>query len=221
MSTVTRQPGESTGPRASAAAGRARDLSIEPGELSNLCDAAAADFTGWVGGDGAALDRLVHRMTPILWHIVRAYRLDQATAEDAVQTTWMALVRKADSIADPQAVVRWLCVTARREAWRAAGQHQRAEPHEDDVLDLRAAETEGPEAAVVRDHRDAALWAAVGRLTERCQRLLRIVAFSERPDYNGLSGTLGMPVGSIGPTRGRCLAKLRSLLGDAVDWRTT
>jgi len=56
------------------------------------------------------------------------------------------------------------------------------------------------------------LWAAIGRLSARCQELLRIIAFSPRPDYTAVAAALGMPVGSIGPTRGRCLAKLRAQL---------
>lgn len=188
--------------------------------LSRLCDEAAADFTAWRAGEAAALDRLVRALTPMLWHTVRAYRLDAASAEDVVQTTWLAFVRAADRVQEPQAIVRWLCVTARREAWRAARSAGRVDPVEDEVIDVRTPAGESTETTVVRNHRDEALWATVGRLPERCRRLLRVVAFSERPDYGLLSQELGMPVGSIGPTRGRCLAKLRALLGAAPDWRT-
>jgi RNA polymerase sigma factor (sigma-70 family) len=185
-----------------------------------MCDEAALDMVAWRDGDAAALDRLVRLLTPMLWHVVRAYRLDQASAEDVVQTTWLALVRHRDAVGDPQAVVRWLTVTARREAWRLAKAAQRVETTDDAVLDLRADGEEGPEATAVRRRRDEALWRAVAALPERCQRILRIVAFTERADYASLSTELGMPVGSIGPTRGRCLAKLRARLGAAGEWRT-
>lgn len=185
-----------------------------------LWDAAAADFVAWRGGEPEALDRLVRRVTPMLWHLARAYRLDQQTAEDVVQTTMVSLVRHAARIDDPQAVIRWLTVTARREAWRCARAAQRVDATEDTVLDLRIDAVDGPEVQVLRSHRDKALWRAVGQLTERCQRLLRTVAFSERPNYTRLSAELQMPVGSIGPTRGRCLEKLRSILGPDSDWRT-
>jgi len=62
------------------------------------------------------------------------------------------------------------------------------------------------------------LWRNVAKLPERCQQLLRVVAFAERPDYGALSVALGMPVGSIGPTRGRCLAKLRTMLSADPEW---
>ncbi len=190
-------------------------------EGSAVFDAAARDFAAWQSGDAEALDRLVRLLTPVLWHVVRAYRLDQQSAEDVVQATWVTLVRSTPAIQDPQAVVRWLTVTARREALRCARGAQRLEPVEDDVLDLRVSDLEGPESAVLRDHRDQALWRAVSQLNERCQRLLRIVAFAERPNYTRVSGELQMPVGSIGPTRSRCLDKLRTLLGSAKDWRLT
>jgi RNA polymerase sigma factor (sigma-70 family) len=188
--------------------------------LTRLCDEAAADFVAWRGGEAAALDRLVRAMTPMLWHTVRAYRVDAATAEDVVQATWLAFVRSASRVEEPQAVVRWLAVTARREAWRAARAAGRVDLVEEEALDLRLPAGESTETAVVRNHRDAALWAAVEQLSDRCRRLLRVVAFSDRPDYGLLSQELGMPVGSIGPTRGRCLDKLRALLGAAPDWRT-
>lgn len=198
------------------------DPAGDSGERSTpvpLWDQAAAGMVAWRQGDPGALDRLVRLLTPTLWQVVRAYRLDTATAEDAVQNTWLALVRHRDTVQDPQAVLRWLTVTARREAWRLAQTAERSRATDDTVLDLRPAVDEGPEAAVVRRRRDEALWRAVGDLPERCQRLLRVVAFTERADYSALSRDLGMPVGSIGPTRGRCLAKLRQLLG-AADWRT-
>jgi RNA polymerase sigma factor (sigma-70 family) len=187
---------------------------------NRLCDQAAADFGAWRDGESAALDRLVRALTPMLWHTVRAYRLDAATAEDVVQTTWLAFVRSADRVEEPQALVRWLAVTARREAWRTARATGRVEVVDDEVIDVRLPAGESTEEVVVRSHRDEALWAAVGRLDDRCRRLLRVVAFSERPDYGLLSTELGMPVGSIGPTRGRCLDKLKALLGAAPDWRT-
>jgi RNA polymerase sigma factor (sigma-70 family) len=183
----------------------------------DLFHRAGLEFLAWQSGDRAALDRLVRLVTPVLWHVARGYGLDQASAEDVVQSAWLALVRRRDTINEPQAVIRWLTVTTRREAWRTTRRQRRVDLADDQELD-RIGDEEGPELAAVRNLQVATLWEAVARLTERCQRLLRIVAFSERADYVGLSGELGMPVGSIGPTRGRCLAKLRALLGSALEW---
>jgi RNA polymerase sigma factor (sigma-70 family) len=184
-----------------------------------LWDAAARDFAAWRGGDAAALERLVRTLTPVLWHLARAYGLDRETAEDVVQTTWLALVRRADTLRDPQAVWRWATVTARREAWRMSRAGNRETVAEPPTLDAAAPAVPGPEGTVLADATARALWRQVGRLTDRCRRLLRVIAFDERPDYASLSAELGMPVGSIGPTRGRCLEKLRGLLVQDPEWR--
>ncbi|WP_230486870.1 RNA polymerase sigma factor [Nocardioides anomalus] len=175
---------------------------------------AAASFERWAGGDAVALDDLVRVMTPVLWHVVRSYRLSAEVAEDVVQTTWLALVRSRASVQDPAAVGGWLTTTARREAWKVARASGRALPVEDDELARRLPDEGSPESEVVRRDGDERLWGAVDRLPERCRQLLRVVAFEHRPDYTRIAADLGMPVGSIGPTRGRCLQKLRTLLED-------
>jgi RNA polymerase sigma factor (sigma-70 family) len=178
---------------------------------------ATDGFNRWVAGDPAGLDELVAAMTPVLWHVVRAYRLPETTAEDVVQTTWLALVNRRTSILDPVAVGGWLTTTARREAWRVAKAGNAATPVEDEELAPRLPRQRSAEDAVVQRDEGRRLWAAVDELPERCRRLLRIVAFENRPDYRQLATDLEMPVGSIGPTRGRCLAKLRVALMQAGE----
>lgn len=173
----------------------------------------AADlFELWRAGESRAMDDLVRLMTPTLWHIVRAYGLDRALAEDVVQTTWLTLVRRHESIHEPRAVSGWLTMCARREAWRVGKAHRRADATETETLEPHLPTQESAEHTAARDDESRRLWAGVARLDDRCQRLLRIVAFDERPDYARIAGDLGMPVGSIGPTRQRCLGKLRALL---------
>ncbi len=186
-----------------------RPATERPGEVWGQ---AAASFERWAGGDPVALDELVRVMTPVLWHVVRAYRLSTEVAEDAVQTTWLSLVRSRATIQDPAAVGGWLTTTARREAWKLAKAGGKALPVEDEELARRLPDEGSPEAEVVARDDDDRLWGAVDRLSERCRQLLRIVAFEHRPDYGRIAEDLGMPVGSIGPTRGRCLQKLRTLL---------
>jgi RNA polymerase sigma factor (sigma-70 family) len=180
-----------------------------PGEVWGQ---AASAFEQWTAGDAVALDELVRVMTPVLWHVVRAYRLTTELAEDVVQTTWLSLVKSRASIQEPAAVGGWLTTTARREAWKVAKATGRGIPVEDDELARRLPDEGSAEAEVVRRDGDERLWDAVERLSERCQALLRIVAFEHRPDYTTIAANLGMPVGSIGPTRGRCLKKLRTLI---------
>jgi RNA polymerase sigma factor (sigma-70 family) len=181
---------------------------------------AAALFVRWREGDRRAMDDLVRLMTPTLWHVARAYGLDHALAQDVVQTTWLTLVRRHESIHDAQAVSGWLTMCARREAWRVGKQHRKADPTETESLEPHLPVHESAEQTAAQDDESRRLWHAVGVLNERCQRLLRIVAFDDRPDYARIAQDLAMPVGSIGPTRQRCLAKLRALLeGDGMRGR--
>lgn len=182
--------------------------SVEP----TRWERAAALFLRWQGGDARAMDELVRLMTPLLWHVVRSYGLDAALAEDVVQTTWLTLVRRHETITEPQAVSGWLTMVARREAWRVGKLHRRADAVEAETLEPHLPTQESAEQTAATDDESRRLWLAVGALNDRCQRLLRIVAFEERPDYARIAEDLAMPIGSIGPTRQRCLAKLRALL---------
>jgi RNA polymerase sigma factor (sigma-70 family) len=158
------------------------------------------------------MDELVRLMTPVLWHVVRAYGLERTLAEDVVQTTWLQLVRGQGSIADSRAVSAWLTTTARREAWRVGKAQGRVDTTDTDDLDILLPEQQSAEEHATLSDEKRRLWSAVTRLAERCQRLLRVIAFDDRPDYTRLAADLAMPIGSIGPTRQRCLAKLRALL---------
>lgn len=180
---------------------------------------AADHCARWFAGDDTGLNDLVAVMTPVLWHVVRAYRLDADVAEDVIQSTWLSLVRNQASIREPAAVGSWLTTSARREAWRVTGRLARATPTDDEGLALRLPHQASAEELAVAQDSDARIWGALNRLDSRCQRLLRIVAFEHRPDYRAVAEEMNMPVGSVGPTRGRCLAKLKRLLVEegAVD----
>lgn len=188
----------------------------DPDGPATVWTISADHFGRWCDGDAAALDDLVRVMTPVLWHVVRSYRLPHDVAEDVIQTTWMALVRRRDAIVDGAAVGGWLTTTARREAWRVSKADSRATPTDDEEIAPHLPRQRSAEQAAVLNDEQERLWAAVRTLDDRCQRLLRIVAFEHRPDYGRVAEQLNMPVGSIGPTRGRCLAKLKSALAAAA-----
>ena len=176
-------------------------------------------FEAYRHGDEAAMAELVRVVTPLLWHTVRATRLDAATVEDVLQTTWIALVRNADSITEPAAVLQWLIVTSKREAWRVSRLQTRVRPEDLEQTTLvEQAATDQVEDDVVRGDTADRLWRHVESLPARCRTLLRVIAFADRPDYAGLAKSLGMPLGSIGPTRGRCLAKLKLALAADPAW---
>lgn len=199
-----------------------------------LFEQASQCFGDYRAGRREALDELVELLTPLLWHTVRSQGLERSAAEDAVQTVWLHLVSGADAIRDPTGVLAWLLTSARREAWRTAARMRadrtRSRPLDPEVapdgvpgqepprLHGDAASVPSPEREVLVRHDDAVLWSHVAALPQRCRQLLCVIAFAERPDYAAIAASLGLPVGSIGPTRGRCLAKLRVALAADPRW---
>lgn len=197
----------------------ARQEMTSPPETESLGDRAAAAVLGYREGRADAMRDFVREATPLLWRTVRAQGVPRETADDVVQQTWAALVSHVDSISEPKATLKWLLVTARRAAWdvvrKARADEQRRTALPDDDAETSATLPDpapGPEAEVLRNERDRLLWGALRELPARCQELLRLVSLADRPDYRSISAAIGMPVGSIGATRGRCLAKLRTLL---------
>nr|BFE29075.1 sigma-70 family RNA polymerase sigma factor [Actinomadura rugatobispora] len=156
-------------------------------------------------GNGAAWTRLVERYSRLLWSITRSYGLGTADAGDVVQTTWLRLVERIDQIQEPAAVGRWLVVTARRESLRTA---RRASAHRELIADdvLAAPVYTTPEERALARERLGQVAVALEALPRRCQVLLRLLAVA--PSYAELSAALEMPLGSIGPTRARCLDRL-------------
>jgi DNA-directed RNA polymerase specialized sigma24 family protein len=131
-----------------------------------------------------------------------------------------------DAIRESDAVLQWLLVAARRAAWESVRQ-RRAEVARRavvDELDREAPASAGgepaPDVQVLTSERDRTLWERYSLLPERCQELLKLISLADRPDYKHISEALDMPVGSIGATRGRCLAKLRTLLAGDDVWGT-
>ena len=173
-------------------------------------------IAGWLAaareGSEDALGQIVADLSPLLWQVARSAGLSSGDAEDVLQTVWMRMVAHLDDIHDSAALAGWLVTTAKREAWRVRATGRRLLPADADLLAELPDEGPGSEEQVILDDQRHRLWTAIGGLSARCQELLRIVAFASRPDYAAVAAALGMPVGSIGPTRGRCLAKLRALL---------
>ncbi len=169
-------------------------------------------------GSEDALGQIVTELSPLVWQVARAAGLGSSDAEDVLQTVWMRLVAHLNDIHDSAALTGWLVTTTRREAWRVRAAGRRLLPADQESFAGLPDDGPGAEEQVLLDDRQQVLWAAIGRLSKRCQALLRIVAFAPRPDYAAVAAELGMPVGSIGPTRGRCLAKLRALLASDPAW---
>jgi RNA polymerase sigma factor (sigma-70 family) len=186
----------------------------------SLAVRAANSFRAYRDGNASGMSTLVDEVTPLLWSVARQQGLSRQAAEDVVQNTWLKLVEHAGEIADPQSVLKWLITTTRRDSWATSSRGHREEPSSyADIRDLEPEQTApSPEATVLADADERLVWQHFASLPERCQSLLRVIAFAERPDYAAVARALGMPVGSIGPTRGRCLAKLRLALVADPRW---
>lgn len=161
-------------------------------------------------GDREAWGALVERYTSLLWSVARSFRLSEADAADVVQTTWLRLVEHLDRVDDPERLPGWLATTVRRECLRLV---RRASHESYGPLAEVADDGPAPDSGVLKDERDAVLWQAFAQLDDACRQLLRVLIADPPPAYAAVSAALDIPVGSIGPTRARCLGKLRRMAG--------
>ena len=161
-------------------------------------------------GDTEAWTELVERFAPLVWSVARAHRLRDADAADVSQTIWLRLVEHLDRLSDPDRLAGWLVVTTRHECLRALRWSQRVDLTAEPVVGVR---TDDVGRGIEERERAVALMAAVERLPSRCFLLVRLLLLDPPPAYEVISETLDMPIGSIGPTRARCLQRLREDLG--------
>ncbi|AGL17642.1 RNA polymerase sigma factor [Actinoplanes sp. N902-109] len=166
------------------------------------------------GGDAAAWASLTARYTGLLWSVARGLRMSEADAADAVQTTWLRLLENLDAVRDPQRLGGWLATTIRRECYAIRRRAARVRPGCPGAVDWDEliADDDPLDGELLRDERDAALWHAFGALKPQCQALLRVLMSDPAPSYAEVAAALDMAVGSIGPTRRRCLECLRERL---------
>jgi RNA polymerase sigma factor (sigma-70 family) len=180
-------------------------------------DRRARPYLAARAGDGAAQQSLVKELNEVLWRAARRTGLDRESASDVVQTAWLRLWHIDKELEQPRALTKWLLTTVSREAWKQIG-HMRREVVADPIDIQEDRSVEGIEDRLVGDVEREAVRRAFLAQSERCRRLLAFVAAVARPDYDIISDALGMKRGSIGPTRGRCLDKMRRTLLDDPSW---
>jgi RNA polymerase sigma factor (sigma-70 family) len=161
-------------------------------------------------GERSAWDALVDRFGQMVWSVARGYRLDEATAKDVTQTVWLKLIENIHSIEDPERLPGWLATTARREALRVARARERDVPS-DFEFDVDDPAPSLDEMLIAEEESRFAV-KAFKTLDGACRELLRLMTIDPPLSYEELSELTGRPIGSLGPTRARCLEKLRSAI---------
>jgi RNA polymerase sigma factor (sigma-70 family) len=162
-------------------------------------------------GEQQAWNAIVERYAPLIWSICRRYRLAGADADDAGQAVWLHLVDQLDNIRDPAALPGWLATTTRRECGRFVRAARKTQPaaYAPDVGTIPDEQAPMAEDELLVAERHAALREAFTRLPPRCQQLIALLIEDPPVPYAQISARLGIPAGSIGPCRARCLDKLR------------
>jgi len=164
-------------------------------------------------GDAEAWNALVEQFAGLVWHVIRGFRLSNAATEDVYQTTWLRLAEHLDRIRQPESLGGWLARTARNECLRAVKLGGREDLRDDLDLDLVDRTAAPVDRAVETEAANEILWRAFASLSQACQQLLRLLIAEPPLPYDRISELLGISIGSIGPTRARCLAKLRTSRG--------
>jgi RNA polymerase sigma factor (sigma-70 family) len=189
-------------------------------------DSSVGALVARVGdGDQDAWNELIERYIPLVWSICARHRLSRPDIDDVGQSVWLLLIENIGKLRDPEALPGWLSTTTRRECLRVlriARRHEHADlpPEEQMPVDPDAATIE---QEVIVAERNAALRAAFAELAPSCHELLSMLITDPPVPYADISDRLGVAVGSIGPTRARCLDRLRrsphltALLGDGAQ----
>jgi RNA polymerase sigma factor (sigma-70 family) len=175
-------------------------------------------------GDAAAWEALVTAYAGLVWSVARAHRLGAADAADIAQTTWEKFARSLGDLKEPERAGAWLATTARRESLRVLATRKRVLPT-GDLAWIGAARTEeSPEDMIIardetarREALAGEVWQALNLLGDNCQRLLRVLMAVPAPSYADAAAALGVPIGYLGPTRRRCLEKLRGLVSGLAE----
>lgn len=165
-------------------------------------------------GDRRAWEQLVDRHVSLIWAIARQFRLDDSDAADVTQTTWLRLLENLDRLTDPERVGAWLATTARRECLRTIARRKRVVVTEDVFLDRQDPGQPDVAAHLLVEEQRHEVRAALQTLPPRWRSLLELLSADPPIPYADIAAKLGIPVGSIGPTRARSLDRLRLLLAD-------
>jgi RNA polymerase sigma factor (sigma-70 family) len=176
----------------------------QPTDLRRLVERAAA-------GDRRAWDAIVDRFSPLVWRVARTHGLSDTDAADVFQATWLHLLEHVGDVQQPERLAGWLVTTTRREALRILRHNGRVRPVDEPALNI-ADPAEEAIAIILLGERDAAIRRAFDSLPRRDRLLLTMLVSDPPVSYEEIAEVLGRRIGSIGPTRARCLARLRQAI---------
>jgi RNA polymerase sigma factor (sigma-70 family) len=165
------------------------------------------------GQEQAAWDALVDRLAGLVWSVIHSYGISEHDAVDIGQMTWLQLVRGLGRVREPERVGLWLATTARRECLRFIYQRSRSfsvDPAT--AFESNISESEPVEDVALGRQSGRELWEALESMPTACRSLISAFLVTPEPSYAEVAAGLGIPLGSIGPRRQRCLAKLRAML---------
>jgi RNA polymerase sigma factor (sigma-70 family) len=163
-------------------------------------------------GDELAWDALIERFSGLVWTVARSLSLSHADAAEVTQTTWLRLAEHLHRIEHPERLGSWLVTTTRREGVRSRRLRAREEPQGTLKLEESAAAEDSADSRVLVAERDEVLYEAFTELPSDARILLAMLMCDPPMSYSDISRALGMPLGSIGPTRARLLETLRRRL---------
>jgi RNA polymerase sigma factor (sigma-70 family) len=198
-----------------------------PDDRRSLGDRSLADLvTAALDGERSAWDALVERLHRVVWKAVNMTTYDREVRDDAFAATWLRLAERLHTIREPEKLPGWLTTTACNEVRQIVRQRSRQHLSLDDPISGAAGSTDGAglldvlvgdpgehAGAMLRDEQCRTVRAAFARLDEGCREIITVLVLADPPiAYDEASEMLGRPIGSLGPTRRRCLEKMKSLL---------
>ena len=176
---------------------------ISENALPEMVAAAAA-------GEREAWNSIVDRFDPLILSIIRRYRLSQSDGEDVRQTVWLRLVENLKKMRDPRALPGWIGTTTKNEVVRTLVARRRLQPVDPEVqAELTATDQADPDEGIILLERRRAVRESLIELSSERRKLMLLLFADSRVCYQLVGGQLGIPVGSIGPTRARCLSQLK------------
>jgi len=176
-----------------------------PGQTAGPSDDGL--ISGCIAGEQSAWRELVHRYAGLVYSVPARLGLDDASSDDVFQMVFEVLLKQLPRLRDRQSLPKWLLTAAQRISWKVIRQQRKEQSA------VVAEQASDPTEVLIKCERQHRVRQALARLGGRCQALLTALYLGQnQPNYGQVAQMLGLPLGSIGPTRARCIEKMIELL---------